>query len=301
MANDRRQVMVLRKIITIDEEKCNGCGNCITGCAEGALQLVNGKAKLVKENFCDGFGDCIGTCPTGALKVEERESEAFDFDKTYEHVKTTRGTECADNMAESFKRHLGEDQGKTDNPASEKKSPCSSGGCPGTRARMLSRENNSKMQSSSVSQKTNASLGTVNVNEEIPQVIKPEITQWPVQLHLVPPKAPFFENRELAVLSTCAPVNCPDVHWRFIRGRSVVTACPKLDRTQGYAEKLAAVFANNNIPRVVILRMEVPCCGGLTQIVRQALEMSGRGDDLVIDEVWIRLTGEIFKTERING
>lgn len=281
--------MVLRKIIRIDEEKCNGCGNCITGCAEGALQLVNGKARLVKENFCDGFGDCIGTCPTGALTIEERESKAFDFHKTYAHVKSTRGLESADSMAESFKKHL--DQEK--NPSSPGSS-CSSGGCPGTLARSLARENASNF----VQEKSGSSKSAA---EDIPQVIKPEITQWPVQLHLVPPKAPFFENRELVILSTCAPVSCPDVHWRYIRGRSVVTACPKLDRTEGYAQKLAGIFANNNIPRVVILRMEVPCCGGLTRIVRQAFEMSGRGDDLIIDEVWIKITGEIYKTERING
>lgn len=284
--------MVLRKIITIDEEKCNGCGNCITGCAEGALQLINGKAKLVKETFCDGFGDCIGTCPTGALKIEERDSDEFDLDKTYEHVKTIRGHSSAESMAKSFNAHI-------DAP---KKSACSSGGCPGTMARVLDRENSETPKSSKGDMPSSAVKSVLPAGvEDVPQVIKPEITQWPVQLHLVPPKADFFESRELVVLSTCAPVSCPDVHWRYIRGRSVVTACPKLDKTDGYVEKLAGIFSSNNIPRVVLLRMEVPCCGGLTYMVKQALALSGRGNDLIIDEVWIKLTGEIYKTERISG
>lgn len=266
--------MAVRKIISINEELCNGCGNCITGCAEGALQLVDGKAKLVKETFCDGFGDCIGTCPTGALKITERESEEFDFDRTIEHVEKTRGEEGVKFMRESHKIH------------EQKMSAAAQahgGGCPGSRMRSM---------------QSQQKAATAVAEGAMPVVMKSEISQWPLQLHLLPTRAPFFDNREMVVLSTCSPVTSPDVQWRYIRGRSVAIACPKLDRTEGYVEKLAEIFVSNNIPRVIILRMEVPCCGGLTAMVKAALERS-KPQNLVVDEVTMSLEGEIIKTSRI--
>jgi ferredoxin len=289
--------MVMRKIITINEEKCNGCGNCITGCAEGALQLVNGKAKLVKETYCDGFGDCIGTCPTGALKIEERETEAFDIQKTYEHVNNIRGIDSAEKMKASFKKHV-ESSLKASPGSSASLSGCSQHGCPGTMARSLNR--NASQLSGPLNTFNPAQQNPGQEMENHVQVIRPEISQWPVQLHLVPSKAEFFEGKELVIVSTCSPVSCPDIQWKYIRGRAIVTACPKLDRTDGYIQKLAGIFAENNIPRAIILRMEVPCCSGLTQIVMQALKLSERGNSLIIDEVWIKVSGEIYKTVRLN-
>lgn len=267
--------MAIRKIITIDEDLCNGCGNCIVGCAEGALQLVNGKAKLVKESFCDGFGDCIGTCPTGALQINEQESEEFDFDSTIEHVGNIRGEDGVKRMKESHAVH--------EQKIVSTKKPAG-GGCPGSRMRTMS------------PQKPAAPVA----DGGMPVVMKSEISQWPLQLHLVPPKAPFFEGRELVILSTCAPVTSPDVHWRYVRGRSVVVACPKLDRTEGYAEKLAGIFTQNSIPRAIILRMEVPCCGGLTAIVAEAIKLA-QPQGMAIDEVTMSLEGEIVNTRRIYG
>ena len=267
--------MARRKIITIDEDLCNGCGNCIVGCAEGALQLVNGKAKLVKENFCDGFGDCVGTCPTGALKIEERESEEFDFDATIKHVENIRGEDGVKKMREAHAEH--------EHKVVAVQRPAG-GGCPGSRVRMAA------------AARPAAPVG----DGAMPVVMKSEISQWPLQLHLVPPKAPFFEGRELVILSTCSPVTSPDVHWRYIRGRSVVIACPKLDRTEGYVDKLAGIFTQNSIPRVIILRMEVPCCGGLTAIVGEALKIS-QPEGLAVDEVTMTLEGEISNTRRIYG
>ena len=130
------------------------------------------------------------------------------------------------------------------------------------------------------------------------QVIKSDLEQWPIQLHLVPPTAPFFEGKELVVLSTCSPVASPDVHWRFVRSRSLVVACPKLDKTEGYVEKLSQIMANNNIPKVLVVRMEVPCCGGLSMITQQAHAMSGR-DDLIVEEVTIGLDGELRGTKQL--
>lgn len=262
-----------RKIIEINEDLCNGCGNCIVGCAEGALKLIDGKARLVKEDFCDGFGDCIGTCPTGALQIVEREAAEYDFDATREHVKNTGGEEA-------MKRF---DQANVEHEAKEKSaSRPAGGGCPGLKLRFgkQSPAEKPKAQSTPISG----------------QVIKSDLDQWPIQLHLVPPTAPFFDGKELVVLSTCSSVASPDVHWRYVRGRSLVVACPKLDRTEGYVEKLAAILAQNNIPKVIIVRMEVPCCGGLTMITKQALAASGR-TDLVVEEITIGIDGELLKTE----
>lgn len=242
-----------RKIIEIDEEKCNGCGACVTGCAEGALAIVNGKAKLVSDVFCDGLGACIGECPTGALKIIER--DAPEFDET------------------AVEQHLHKQTPKAP-PA---------GGCPGLQVRFGQQKPVAKPASSPISG----------------QVIPSELNQWPTQLHLVPVEAPFFKNRELVVLSTCAPSASPDVNWRFIRGRAIVIACPKLDRTEGYVEKLADILASNGIPKIIIVRMEVPCCGGLTMMVKEAARRSGR-NDLVVEEAVIGLDGELREVKTLE-
>ena len=254
-----------REIIEIDESLCNGCGECIVGCAEGALKLVNGKAKLVKESFCDGFGACIGTCPTGALKIIERDADEFDEVATVEHVRNAGGDEAVARMRDSMDEH-----------APAPKPPVFSG-CPGMKVR------NQKAASTSAP--------VTHAGDQ--QVIKSDLTQWPIQLHLVPPTAPFFDQKELVVMSTCAPIASPDVHWRFVRGRSLVVACPKLDKTEGYIEKLATIMAQNNIPKVIVVRMEVPCCGGLSSIVKQAHAQSGR-PDLVVEEATIGLNGDLI-------
>ena len=259
-----------RKIITIDEDLCNGCGDCISACAEGALQLVNGKAKLVKEQFCDGFGDCLGECPTGALKIAEMDVPDYDPMTTREHVARTGGQEAVKKFDEASQRHAVPSGGL---PAGA----LAKAGCPGMAIRF-----NPKAGSTP---KPAPASGPG-------QVIRSELEQWPVQIHLVRPDAPYFKNRELVILSTCSPIASADIHWRFIRGRAVVVGCPKLDNTDGYIEKLAAILSEPSIPRVIIVRMEIPCCGGLTAITRQAVEMSGR-NDLVFEEVNVGLDGNI--------
>lgn len=266
-----------RKIIEINEDLCNGCGDCIVGCAEGALQLVDGKARLVKERYCDGFGDCVGACPTGALQIIERDADEYDIEATREHVSQTGGETAVKRFDEANEEHERKEQ------AMNQPKP---GGCPGMQVRFGSKAQGARQ----------TTQGTGSKISE--QVIRSDLEQWPIQLHLVPPTAPFFEDKELVVLSTCSPVASPDVHWRYVRGRSLVVACPKLDRTEGYVEKLAAIMAQNNIPKVIIVRMQVPCCGGLTMITKQALAASGR-TDLIVEEVTIGLDGELLKTERV--
>lgn len=257
-----------RKIISIDEEKCNGCGQCITACAEGALALVKGKARLVKETFCDGLGDCIGECPTGALRIEERKAAGFD--------------------AEAVQQHLRQKQGAVAEPVSHGEEGGGSGGrnasggggtCPGLRMRAGVAESQRRPSGSPTSVRGHA--------------LASDLAQWPVQLHLVQPGDACFKNRELAVISTCAPLASADMHWRFIRGRGVVVACPKLDRTENYAAKLADILEEPTLPAVVVVRMEVPCCGGLTRLVRQAAKQSGR-KDLTIREVTVGLDGNLL-------
>jgi len=268
-----------RKIIEINEDLCNGCGDCVIGCAEGALQIIDGKAKVVKEQFCDGFGDCVGTCPTGALKIIEREADVYDIDATREHVLNTGGEEAVKRFDEANSEH----DAKEKAAAQPKTSAC---GCPGTQMRMAKKEAAAKPETTTV--------------EGGGQVIKSDLDQWPIQLHLVQPNAPFFDGKELVILSTCAPVASPDVHWRYVRGRSLVVACPKLDRTEGYVEKLSGIMAQNNIPKVIVVRMTVPCCGGLSMMAQQAHAASGRSD-LVVEEITIGLDGELMKTEKIAG
>ncbi|HBA83591.1 MAG TPA: 4Fe-4S ferredoxin [Verrucomicrobia bacterium] len=260
-----------RKIITIDEEKCNGCGACITACAEGALALVDGKARLVKDQYCDGFGDCLGECPTGALKIVEKDASEFDVEATKQHVLKTGGAEAVRRMEQAGAQHATAEKPKF-------------AGCPGLAMRF-----NPDRKSERAAPPADSPA----------QVIPSELNQWPIQIHLVPSDAPFFRERELVVMSTCAPLASADVHWRFLRGRSVVVGCSKLDHTDGYAEKLAAILSEPSIPKVIVVRMEVPCCGGLTAIVRAAAASSGR-NDLIVEETTVGIGGGILRTTILN-
>ena len=266
-----------RQIITIDEEKCNGCGLCVMTCAEGALKLVNGKAKLIKELLCDGFGDCLGECPTGALKIEVRDADVFDLTATRQHVKAERGEDGLKKLETVALRH--ERKGHTAAP--------DTGGCPGSVMPAMTEE---PRRASSPSSTTTAMPS---------QALRSELEQWPVQIHLVQPGATFFKGRELVVLSTCSPVASADVHWRFIRGRGVAVGCPKLDNTKDYAGKIGAILSEPSIPKVIVVRMEVPCCGGLTMIVAEAVRLSGR-KDLQVEEVVVGLKGEIKHVRKIT-
>lgn len=220
---------MVRKIIKINEELCNGCGACATACHEGAIDMVNGKAKLVRENYCDGLGDCLPACPTGAITFEEREAPAYD--------------EAAVLRAKAEK---------------EKNSgtlPC---GCPGTESRKIQRETVCEVQKS--------------VTEAAPVS---QLTNWPVQIKLAPVHAPYFEDANLLVAADCTAYAYGDFHNEFIKNRATLIGCPKLDAVD-YAEKLTDILAENNIQSVTVVRMQVPCCGGIEMAVKRAMEYSGK-------------------------
>ncbi|MCP4725586.1 MAG: 4Fe-4S ferredoxin, partial [bacterium] len=216
-----------RKIIKIEESLCDGCGDCITSCAEGALQLVDGKAKLVNEMFCDGFGDCVGTCPTGAMIVETREAEDFDEEATKQNLLKTEGKEAVRKMEKAQAVHK---QG-VQAPHGE------FSGCPGSAMRQFDAPPSAESLSG------NGHLGS-------------ELRQWPIQLHLVQPGMPFFQNKEIVVMNTCGPLASANVHREYLRNRSIVIGCPKLDNTEPYAEKLGMILRDPSIPRVIVVRME---------------------------------------------
>ncbi|MCX7772128.1 MAG: 4Fe-4S binding protein [Clostridia bacterium] len=241
-----------RNIIHIDEEKCNGCGICVNACHEGALQMVNGKARLISEAYCDGLGACLPECPTGAIAIQEREADAFDE----EAVKAK--------MAEAHQAHKEEPkhEARGQEPKHEakmpEKLPC---GCPGTHARAIERK---------VFQQPVAKVSAVSCE-------KPEsqLRQWPCQIKLVSPMAPYFSGAHLLIAADCTAYAYANIHQEFMRNKITLIGCPKLDDGD-YSEKLAAILSYNDIKSVTILRMEVPCCGGIVQAAKNALIKSGK-------------------------
>ncbi len=279
--------MAVREIITIDEELCNGCGECIPGCPEGALQIIDGKARLVSDLFCDGLGACIGTCPTGAITVEKREAVPYDEYKTMTNIiPQGEGTIAAhlrhllDHRQDEFYRQALEclkDHGIRNplekNDATAKASGCASGGCPGSRL----------MQFEMQRHETPEASGS----------IQSRLGQWPIQLALLNPDAPIFDGADLLVSADCAPFAYADFHRRFLEGKTLMIFCPKLDRDlEMYIEKLARIFKNNSIASVSVVHMEVPCCGGVGKVVKAAVRRSGK--NVVIRDYTISIRGEII-------
>ena len=215
---------MIRKIIKIDEEKCNGCGACAAACHEGAIEMINGKAKLTREDYCDGLGDCLPACPTNAITFEKREAPAYNEEAV-----------------------LKAKQAK-DAPA---KLPC---GCPGTNSKIIERR----------------AVSSANAF-----VAECQLRQWPVQIKLVPVNAPYFDNANLLVAADCTAYAYGNFHNEFIRNKITLIGCPKLDEGD-YTEKLTAIISKNNIKSVTVVRMEVPCCGGIENAVKNALQASGK-------------------------
>jgi NAD-dependent dihydropyrimidine dehydrogenase PreA subunit len=238
---------VFRKIIEINEELCNGCGQCVLSCAEGAIRVIDGKAKLVREIYCDGLGACIGECPTGALTITEREAEDFDEKAVEEHLKTV--------AKQPMELKMG-------------------GVCPSTQTRTFE-----------VSGAQNHSAKAVS-----------ELSHWPVQIRLVPPKADFLRGADLLIASDCTAVASPNFHRDFLKGRAVLIGCPKFDDSYEYIRRFTDIFKTSGIKSATVLVMEVPCCQSFPAMVQQAMERAGK--NVPLETIVINSRGEILSREK---
>lgn len=219
---------MIRKIIQIDEEKCNGCGACADACHEGAIGMVNGKAKLLRDDYCDGLGDCLPTCPTGAISFVEREAAAYDEKAVQEHMQKKNAQTIT--------------------------SAGSHTGCPGSRMQQFKRQETAS---------------------PIPAQVNSQLGQWPCQIKLVPVSAPYFNGAKLLIAADCSAYAYARMHDDFMRGKITLIGCPKLDSID-YSEKLTQIIQSNDIQSVTVVRMEVPCCGGLENAAKKALQDSGK-------------------------
>ncbi|MFP4057172.1 MAG: ATP-binding protein [Candidatus Brocadiia bacterium] len=275
---------VRRPIITIDEAKCTGCGECIPNCPEGALQIIDGKARLISDLFCDGLGACIGHCPEGAISIEEREAEPYDERRVMEQKIIPQGRNVVRAHLEHLRDH---DQDELleealavleerDTAAPELGPEAAASGCPGARAMELEGE-----------------------EAEAPGGRAPsQLRQWPVQIALVPPGAPWLEGADLVVVADCVPFATANLHEDFLKGRRVLVGCPKLDDADFYRRKLALVFERGDPRSVEVVHMEVPCCFGLVALVRQALADAGKSPPLSTAKV--SLQGETLERREVE-
>lgn len=246
-----------RQVVEIDEDKCTGCGLCVPDCAEGAIQLIDGKARLVADNLCDGLGNCLGSCPTDAITITEREADEFDASAVEDQRR--RAAE------EAAPAHGAEARGGEGNL------PC---GCPGTMARKLSP----------------APRAQVSPGESEPRASR--LSHWPVQLALVPVSGDMWQGADVLISADCVAFAMPDFQERLLAGRSLAVACPKLDDVRPYVEKLAEIFAGNDIRSVTVAHMEVPCCTGIVVAVKQALASAGR-TDIPLTDVTVGVDGTV--------
>lgn len=244
---------ITREIIHIDEERCDGCGLCVPACAEGAIQIIDGKARLVGERLCDGLGACLGDCPQGAISIEVREAEAFDAQAVEEHLRSVQ-----DVAAES------ECIGTT--------------ACTACREMVFAKEEKSREA------------------EEEPAALSSELTHWPVQLRLVSSEAKFLQKPHLLVAADCVPFAFADFHRRFLKGKTLLIGCPKLDDASFYFQKLVEIFQRNTPEKITVLTMDVACCSGLNQLVARACAQAGA--EVSLEKIVITIDGKIKSPEK---
>ena len=252
--------MAKRQVIKIDQEKCDGCGLCVPSCAEGAIQIVDGKAQLVADKFCDGLGACLGECPQGALSIEDREAEEFEG--------PAPGRETAPTAAHGARP-----------PAPAPAAPPSPEGeafvCPGSRMQQFQRLS------------------------AVPEGGASALAHWPVKLRLVAPKAPFLKDAKLLVAADCAPFAVGDFHARFLQGKALVCGCPKFEDEEASVAKLTAILQENEVQEITIVNMEVPCCFGLVQAVRRAMEAAGKNPPVTI--CTLSTAGELLQQQKVRA
>ncbi len=247
--------MVKRKVVEIDEEKCNGCGECIPQCHEGALQIIDGKARLVSDRYCDGLGACLGTCPQDAIRIIERDADEFDEEAVEVRLQKQENQKTKPQM----------------------------GGCPGAAAFEIGADRSQRpVPSGSRKDKKTPSA----------------LSQWPVQLRLVPVDAPYFDGADLLIAADCAPFAYADFHAELLAGRKLLIGCPKLDDGEFYRDKLKEIFEKNDLRSVTVAHMEVPCCHGLLAIVRSALDAAKV--DLEVNIKVLSVNGELRDSESVS-
>jgi Pyruvate/2-oxoacid:ferredoxin oxidoreductase delta subunit len=254
--------MAMRNIVLIDEEKCTGCGECVIACAEGAIEIIEGKAKLVSDIYCDGLGACLGHCPEDAITVEPREAAEFNEEATEAHL-ARKATE--------------EKQG-CPAPALGGEAPDLACGCPGSMARSLEKK---------AAPGPGGSSGAVS-----------QLSQWPVQMKLLGPEASYFKNADLLWAADCVPFAMADFHDRFLAGKAIAIGCPKLDEVEFYIEKLSRIIKHNALKSLTVVHMEVPCCFGMSHIAKEAVARSG--ESLCFEDVTVDLQGNVIKTETVG-
>lgn len=247
---------MIRQIIHIDKEKCNGCGACASACHEGAIEMVNGKATLTRDDYCDGMGDCLPHCPTGAITFTEREAAAYD-EKAVEQHKQNKNSGTAVNSGTSVNSS---DAAHSNNNAERVFS-----GCPGHALRTFNRENQNFSTKSEEERAGNGKSFRVTS----------QLAQWPCQIRLVPVNAPYFNGAKLLIAADCTAYAYANMHGEFMRGKITIIGCPKLDDAD-YTEKLTEIIKNNDVKSLTVIRMEVPCCGGLERAAVTALKNSGK-------------------------
>jgi ferredoxin len=279
--------MAKRKIIKIDEEKCNGCGLCIPNCPEGALQIIDGKARLVSDLCCDGLGACLGHCPEGAITIEEREAEPYNENKVMENI-----VKSGPNVITAHLKHLkehGEEEflkqalnylkeNRIEIPREEILSPHhhAHGGCPGAKAMEFSKDKKEKVEETGKRES--------------------QLSQWPIQLHLISPLAPYFKGKDLLLAADCVAYAVGNFHKDYLKGKSLTIACPKLDEGMDiYLEKIVALIDQSKINTLTVMTMEVPCCGGLLQLAKQAATKSSR--KVPIKSIVVSLQGDILRED----
>jgi ferredoxin len=287
-----------RSVINIDDEKCNGCGLCIPNCPEGAIQIIDGKARLVSDLFCDGLGACIGHCPEGAITIEQRDAEPYDEHRVMEnvikggegvtrahlkHLKDHGQHEYLD-RAMAFLREKGMKIPEMEETGARTET---GGGCPGARMVDFRQAGGCPGSRTVDSRKEGKEPGMPGASPGVS-----ELRQWPVQLQLVNVNAPYFQDADLVIAADCVPFAYADFHKRFLKDKTLIIFCPKLDRMpDAYIEKLAEIFRNNTVKSVTVAHMEVPCCFGLTKLVEEAVRRSGK--TMAIKDYTISIEGAL--------
>ena len=254
---------MIRRVIHIDQEKCNGCGICANACHEGAIGIVDGKAQLLRDDYCDGLGDCLPTCPTGAITFVEREAAAYDEEAVKAHMERRKQEQAAGHdtahQAEATPVFMG-CPGSRARQIVHEEAPVFTG-CPGSRSQQISHEEEAD--------------AAQNEAPAAPFHLQSQLTNWPVQIKLAPVRAPYFNNARLLIAADCTAYAYANFHQEFLKGKVALIGCPKLDDVD-YSEKLTEIIKSNEIQSVTIVRMEVPCCGGLQNAAIRALQNSGK-------------------------